>query len=354
MGIILGTGLQLECERIDDNMRKIVTMADIGKKLGVSTVTVSKALSDKAGVSEEIREQIKDLALKMGYRYNSTDRSQDSRTNNIGVIIPERFIKIGDSYYWEFYKKIADELSKINNYAIFEILKLTDEQHAAIPKMVLDRKVDGVILLGQVNKKYFNMMKALPIPAVFMDFYENDITQDFIISDNFYSMYLLTHHVVEMGHKEIGFIGNKKATTSIQDRYLGYMKALIENDIEYETCSRWYISDRDEDGVYTDYELPETLPTAFVCNCDKMAYELIHKLEQRGLKVPEDISVVGFDNYIPPNEAGEGLTTAEVDSRAMAQAGVEVLMKRIHNSKARKSIRQISCKIILRNSVKKV
>lgn len=336
-------------------MPKTVTMADIAEKLNVSVVTVSKALADKEGVSDELRQKIKQAANELGYRYNVAAKSlKQGLTYNVGIIIAERFIEVGASFYWQLYKKVADELMKLNYYAVFEILKLSDEQNAIVPKMVCDNKVDGIIVLGQVKKEYFNMIKSLSVPTVFMDFYEKDNTQDFVVTDNFYSMYFLTSYLIEMGHRDIGFIGNIKATSSIQDRYLGYMKALIENDIDFNKCNQWYISDRTNDGVYTSFELPENLPTAFVCNCDKIAYELISKLAKKGYRVPDDISVVGFDNYVFAEERGIEITTIEVDMKAMAQTAVDIIMKRINHIKVKKGIRQISGKIILKNSVKKI
>ncbi|ERI94424.1 sugar-binding domain protein [Clostridiales bacterium oral taxon 876 str. F0540] len=336
-------------------MGKTVTMSDIAQKLNVSTVTISKALGDKEGVSDEMREKIKQVASEMGYRYNVAAKSLKEGLNyNIGIIIAERFIEVGASFYWQLYKKVADELMKKDYYAVFEILKHSDEENAVIPKMIYDNKVDGVIVMGQVDKRYFNMIKALPVPVVFMDFYEKDSTQDFVITDNFYSMYMLTSHLIEMGHKDIGFVGNARSTSSIQDRYLGYMKALIENNIDLEKCRQWYVSDREDDGEYTSFEVPEVLPTAFVCNCDKVAYELISKLSQSGYRVPEDISVVGFDNYVFSMESGVEITTVEVDMRTMAQTGIDIMMKKINNEKVKKGIRQISGKIIFKNSVKKI
>lgn len=336
-------------------MAKTVTMGDIAKVLNVSIVTVSKALSNKEGVSDEIRAKIKQTANDMGYRCNVAAKTlRDGLTYNVGVIIAEKFIEVGVSYYWQLYKKVADELMKLNYYAVFEILDSSDEQKASVPKMVLDNKIDGIIVLGQVSKSYYETIKKLIVPVVFMDFYEKDNSQDFIVVDNFYSMYLLTSHLIEMGHKDIGFIGNIKSTSSIQDRYLGYIKALLENNIDLNRCAKWYVSDRHDDGKYTGFDLPETLPTAFVCNCDSVAFELIDKLESENYKVPEDISIVGFDNYnfLKRNEIG--ITTVEVDTKAMAQTAVEILMKKINNTKVKHGISQVSSKIIFKESVKNI
>ncbi|MDP4176989.1 MAG: LacI family DNA-binding transcriptional regulator [Bacillota bacterium] len=336
-------------------MGKTITMGDIAKKLNVSTVTVSKALRDKEGVSEEIRTKIKEAANSMGYRYNGAAKSfKDGSTCNIGIIIAERYIESGTSYYWQLYKKVTDYLMHLDYFAVFEILKLDDEQKATIPKIIYEGKVDGIIILGQVNNDYYRLVKNLSVPIVFMDFYEKDTTQDFIVADNFYSMYLLTNYLIEMGHKDIGFIGNIKATSSIQDRFLGYIKALIENDIDINKCMKWYIKDRKDSGEYTSFELTDTLPTAFVCNCDDIGYELINKLERKNYNVPEDISIVGFDNINNLTDSGVGITTVEVDMKSMAQTAVDVLVKRINNVKIKYGIKQVTGKIVYKNSVKKI
>lgn len=132
------------------------------------------------------------------------------------------------------------------------------------------------------------------------------------------------------------------------------MKALIENDIDLERCKRWYISDRDDESGRVKFDLKENLPTAFVCNCDSVAYELIKKLSAKGYRVPEDISVVGFDNYSITANDNISLTTAEVDMKAMAHTAIDVLMKRINNVKSKRGIKQVSCKIIIRDSVKRI
>lgn len=336
-------------------MRKPVTMSEIAQKLNVSTVTVSKALGGKEGVSDEIRAKIKQVAKELGYHYKVSKVSpRNGLTYNIGIIIAERFISEGSSFYWKLYKRISDELMKWNYYTVFEILKFTDENNAEVTRMFTDKKVDGIMVLGQVNKKYYNMIKSLSIPVVFVDFYEKDVTQNFVVTDNYYSMYLLTSYLIDMGHSDIGFIGNIKATSSIQDRYLGYIKALIENNIDIDKCKKWYIADRNDNGEYTGFDLPEELPTAFVCNCDKVAYDLIYKLDKKGLTVPDDISIVGFDNYSYSFKNKGIITTVEVDMKTMAQISVDMIMKKINNVKVEKGIKQVEGKIVLKSSVKKL
>jgi LacI family transcriptional regulator len=334
-------------------MKKNIKMSDIAQVLNVSNVTVSKALADKDGVSEELRAKIKQLASEMGYSYNSTAKSlKDGRTYNIGIVVPERFLGQTMSFYWVLYQNISKELLKKNYYGIFEILKFEDEENLILPKMVLDQKIDGIIILGQANRKYVKAIMETDLAMICMDFYENIPNIDTIVTDNFYGTYLLTDYLIENGHRNIGFVGNIKATSSIQDRYLGYFKALIENDIAYN--SQWTISDRLDSGANIDITLPDKMPTAFVCNCDETAYRLIKTLQKSGFDVPNDISVVGFDNYLISEICDPPITTVEVDMKAMAQAGVELIVQKINHVHYKVGRRLISGKIIIKNSVKNI
>lgn len=332
-------------------MKKSVKMADIAQKLNVSNVTVSKALADKDGVGDELRAKIKQLANEMGYSYNSVAKSlKDGRTYNIGIVVPDRFLGKTMSFYWVLYQNISKELLKRNYYGIFEILKPEDEDNLILPKTIQDQKIDGIIILGQVSKKYIQSIMHTEIPIICMDFYENIPNIDTVITDNLYGTYQLTDYLIENGHRDIGFIGNIKATSSIQDRFLGYYKALIENDIPYN--SDWTISDRLVSGTNIQIALPDRMPTAFVCNCDETAYRLIKELKQSGFCVPDDISVVGFDNFLISEICDPPITTVEVDMQTMAQTGVEMIIQKVKNPRSKIERRFIIGKIIMKNSVK--
>ena len=109
-------------------MRKEVTMSDIAKKFGVSNVTVSKALADKDGVSEDLREKIKACAAEMGYKQSGSKANKDGVSGNVGVIIPGRFIRPNGSFYWALYNKLVMEFMNINLYCIMEILDADSER----------------------------------------------------------------------------------------------------------------------------------------------------------------------------------------------------------------------------------
>lgn len=333
-------------------MGKNVTMKDIATVLGVSTVTVSKALSDKEGVSEEVRDKIKEKASEMGYRFNSLAKSMKEGINyNIGIIVAERFIK-ENGYYSSLYQTVVKKLTAINYSGILEIISNEDEVDLAVPNMIMNNKVDGIIILGQMNQDYINIVDESKIPYIFLDFHNDQSNIGVIIGDNVHGSYLLTNYLIAMGHKEIGFIGDIFATSSILDRYLGYYKALIQNGITLR--KDWIIKDRDEQGKICDFELPDEMPTAFVCNCDEIGYMLVMKLKKSGYAVPDDISVVGFDNYIYATLSSPQLTTYGIDLDVMAEEAVDAIVRIVKNNNIILGRKVISGNLYIRDSVKKI
>ncbi|MFT8349562.1 LacI family DNA-binding transcriptional regulator [Clostridium saccharoperbutylacetonicum] len=335
-------------------MAKAIKLADIAEVLKVSKVTVSKALSDKDGVSDELREKIKKVAAEMGYRQNSIAKSlRDGYTYNIGVLIPEGFVEMYHSFYWELYQNVLNALTQKSYYGIMEVVNREDENNNVVPRMLQDSKVDGIIVMGELKKEYVEFLNSLDdVPVVMLDTYDKHIDYDTVTSDNYYGMYLLTDYLIEMGHRDILFVGNPRATSSIQDRFLGFTKALLERGIEYTSNS--YISDREIGKKELNFELPEKMPTAFACNCDSVAYLLIKKLQDKGYKVPEDISVVGFDNYLITEISDLGITTFEVDMKTMAETAVDVILKKVRKVDYKPARRVICGKIVIKDTVKEL
>lgn len=341
-------------------MKSNITMRDIANQLGVSTVTVSKALGDKEGVSDELKQKIKQLAAQMGYRYNTTAKAmKEGFSHNIGVIIPERFTGLAQSFYLIVYKQISLLLEQAGYFGILSILSDEDEEQLQIPKIYAEKKVDGLIILGQISKSYIQLVQDMDLPKVFLDFYDEHSDIDAIVTDNFYGAYAITNYLISQGHTKIAYVGNINSTSSIQDRYLGYYKSLLEHNIKLDESL--VISDRDERGKYIELELPnselpdspQNMPTAFVCNCDQIAYLLIQKLKSKGYAVPKDCSVVGFDNDIYATIATPHLTTMEVNFEQMSSIAVKYIIDKLSSPNLKLGRVLVQGNIIHRDSVSK-
>lgn len=271
-------------------------------------------------------------------------------TYNIGVIIAERFTGLTQSFYTRFYEHIAKALEQHQYSGILHILTAEDEDQGVLPRIYLDRKVDGFIILGQLKGSYIDALEKAGISFVFLDFYTERSDLDCVITDNFYGMYEMTNYLIRAGHTEIAFVGNIYSTSSIQDRFLGYYKSLLEHRIKLR--DEYVISDRDERGKFIEIALPDVMPTAFVCNCDQIAYELVNKLRRSGIRVPEDVSVTGFDNDLYATIADPPITTVEVDMPLMAQTAAQAIVKKVRDPHYKLGRVSVKGRIIHRDSVK--
>lgn len=336
-------------------MAKTVKMADIAEKMNVSVVTVSKALSGQKGVSEEMREKIKALAEEMGYRQPSILKvSKSYKSYNIGVLVSDRYLDKYESFYWQMYQEVAQNALQKECFTMLEVLETEDEKMLAVPKLIQENKVEGLIVVGLLSDDYLGMLyNTVKIPMIYLDFYDKRHQCDAIITDNYYGMYKLTSYLFDMGHTEVAYVGNLLYTGSITDRYFGYAKALLEHGRK--TRADWIIEDRDPVTGRTDLgfelRLPEQMPTAFVCNCDLAASQIIKKLKENGCRVPEDISVVGFDNYLYPGLCDVEITTYEVDMKEMARKSINNMIKKISGESYKQGITIVEGKMVLKSSV---
>ena len=333
---------------------KKINMRDIANALGVSVVTISKALTNKEGVGTDLRKKIKDKAEEMGYVYNPIPKLLlDGKTKNIGIIVSKKFLVRGYDVYFQIYEHIIAKLSEMGYYGILEVLTKQAEFDVEEPRILRDSKVDGVILLGQISTPYLEMIQTYTTPFVLLDFYGSYENHDAIVTDNFYGGYIVTSYLIKNGHKKIGFAGNYNVTSSIMDRYMGYFKALMENS-NHEIFDKYLIMDRDAAGAHLELILPKELPTAFVCNNDEVAHKLIIKLNQMGIKVPDDISIVGFDNFEKVELSPVSVTTVEVDFLELAVIASDTIIKKVEHQSYISGRQTVGCKLVIRDSVKAI
>jgi LacI family transcriptional regulator/LacI family purine nucleotide synthesis repressor len=329
-------------------------MTDIAKRLGVSTVTVSKALSDQKGVSDEVREKIKELADSMGYKAPGARKADSRKSYNIGVLVVEAYIEKYGTFYWEMYQKISMESIKKNGFVMLEVVSGAEEAKGNLPKLVQEKRVDGLLLLGGMRSDYLKRLhEEAGVPIVYMDFYDGSEQDDCVISNSFYGSYALTNYLFAMGHRDIAFVGTPLVTDSITDRYLGYLKSMMEKGRK--VLPEWVIPDRNQDRVcYDVFELPSAMPTAFVCNCDLTAGKVIKNLREKGYRVPEDISVVGYDDYIYPGLCDVGITTYSVDMAEMAKVGIRFLLKKINGEAYQGGHHIVEGRLVIKESVREL
>lgn len=340
-------------------MAKTVKLIDIAEKVGVSVVTVSKALSDKSGVSEEMRARIKALANELGYVSPSAAHLTGEKDSfNIGVLVAKRYFNQSDSFYWKMYQEVATKAVSKGSFTMLEILEPSSEENLVLPKLLRDNRADGLVIIGTTSPEYLRMLRSnITIPYMCLDFYDKSEDSDSVITDNFYGMYKLVNYLFKEGHEKIAYVGTLLSTDSITDRYMGYCKSMLEHGKQ--VPPDYVIDDRSHNLESIDFDnftctLPKDMPTAFACNCDITASLLIRFLRERGIRVPEDVSVVGFDNYLSHGNSGTEITTYEVDIKEMARETINNLLKKLRGENSKHGITVVEGRIIIKNSVKRI
>lgn len=311
--------------------KKKVTMEELGKELNISKVTVSKALNNKEGVGKELRNTIIELARKRGY-YKGT--LEQNRLFVVTVVVRERYVMqdiSSPTYYMEIYRKLVDELEKKGYICNMITVRHSIDTSERLGELIAQSNSSGIIILGALKNNYVESIKQTNKPIVFLDSYQNNSEESVVLVDNYYGAYKLTRYCIENCINEIGFVGTIKATGSILDRYMGYSRALIEADLPIN--KDWIINDRCSDGHDISITLPDNLPKAFICNCGETAYKVVKILKEKNLKVPEDISVLGFDDDVFSKLCNPELTVFAVNVGAMVEKATELLLHDIDKGK---------------------
>ena len=331
-----------------------ITMQKIADMLDISKVTVSKALNGKEGVGPELKKKIIEKAIEYGYKAPKSGNNNIGEGHHIAVFCADKFLENADdsNFYPNIYQKISIELAKRNN--IGTLISVNKKENYEDTERLLNlHRFDGIIALGRLEEEFLNTLRKTGLPRVYVDTDDDYSDTPTVLIENIYSVCSLTEYLVTMGHKDIGFIGSVKVTKSIMDRYLGFLRTMMLNGLEVK--KEWIIEDRTPDNEKIEISFPEIFPTAFVCNCDDTAYRVVKGLQEKGLRVPEDISIVSFDNDIFSKLSEPQLTTIAPDINYIAKKAAEIIIKQIKEPE--KNVAGpilVNGKIIYRESVKKL
>lgn len=319
-------------------MGKRVTLQMIADRAGVSVVTVSNVLSGKKGAGEEVRNRVNAIAEEMGY--NREKKQAGGQVYRIGVIIAERYVKEHPSYYMNLYRQVAQEASSRGCFTILDVVS-EDRERLQEPFYAFENgEADGILVIGEMSSEYLKcLLVSGRIPTVCLDFYDVSLDMDFIITNSFRGMETVTEYLIQCGHQNLIFLGDPEASGSIMDRYMGFCKALLVNGLPESVP----ILDRERGryGVEIQFDLPKQLPDAFVCNCERAAIVLAQKLRERGIRIPEDVSIAAFDRFQEKDEGGLEFVTYESDESAMAEISISTLLRRIKGDCRQKGIRTV-------------
>lgn len=339
---------------------KKVTIQDVAKELKLSRNTVAKALNNSDTVSYETRYIVIEKAYEMGYsklspvvlnEFKLRNKIDDTKTI---VVLTRREISV----FWNsIIMGISDELNKYGCKLQFNFISEQDEKNLVLP-LDLQAEVSGIIILSVFTIDYIDEIMKQNIPVVFLDAPSNldSIAHygDIVICEGQSSVKQITTNLIKQGYMRIGFIGDITYCKTINDRYQGYLDALqsegytIDESIiaTYHAPTKFYKTD-EVDKALSGFS---TLPEAIVCANDDIALDVIRCLRGRGLSVPQDIAVTGYDNVEGMSQVEPFLTTVRVGNQRLGRRLVQQLMWRIQNPTFPKEVIFIGVEVIFRQS----
>ena len=208
-------------------MSKLVIMSDIAQRLHISTVTVSKALSGKDGVSDALRLKIQQTAEQMGYQ-RKTIQAERSNRFTVAVLIERYHVNRKNSFSWTIYEGLLTALEIRGHTGKLEDVPASDVERGILPESIQQHQVDGIILLCPFPMEYCKKLQETGIPIVVGDVMDANFPQDTILSDSYYGMYTLTNYVLQKGHRDIMFVGAIHKNPVLADRFYLLNTCLIE------------------------------------------------------------------------------------------------------------------------------
>lgn len=333
-----------------------VSMQDIANHLNISKNAVSLAINGKPGVSEETRNMVISVAKDLGYK--GLDRIENKKSENIVVLIPEYIIN--DSYFYnEIYWAIENESRNEGYNAFIASVSPEMEESGEIPNIYHSLDCIGIITVGVFTEKYIKGIKKLDIPIISVDNYYDNVEVSSVVTANLEGSFTIVNYLINQGHEKIGFVGPINVTSSIFDRWAGYLKAMNKANL-YVDPKFCMIDDSARDNLMSDVEgmeerisKLEEYPTAWVCAGDRIAMALISALSKKGIRVPDDVSVVGFDDIASSAVIVPPLTTMRVRRADLAKVAVKRLINYNKDYLRFTNISVIS-ELIERDSVKKL
>jgi LacI family transcriptional regulator len=336
----------------------MITIKDIAKATGYGMATVSKALNDYADISSKTKKIIKDKAKELNYIPNNMGRTLVTKQSfTIGVIFEETSdYGIAHPFFSEVLARIKTNLERCN-YDILLIGKKVGEYVRTYLEHCIQKGVDGIIIVSKIwDKSNYNQLVESSIPMVFID--HDEINKNCVYTDSYTSIYDAVKYLYQKGHRDIAYLGGELDQIVGKERYEGYSKAV--EDLNLTIYPRWnlYAEKYSFDNAYKTVDKLLSsgghIPTSILCSGDVMAIGAMKAIQKNGLKVPDDISIIGFDNIRMSALISPALTTISQNFEQLAVNACELLLNQIKNptSSTRKII--VASVLIERETVKDI
>jgi LacI family transcriptional regulator len=327
-----------------------VTIVDVAEKAGVSFGTVSRVINNDIHVKPETRERVRGVMQKLGYTANRQARSlAGGRSNIIGVLVPD----LGTGYIGEIIRGIDAELSLTDLDLILYTTRRTASKEANYVANLAKGMVDGLLLvLPRSPADYIGTLTNRGVPFVLIDYQGIGRDCPAVGATNWQGAYHATEYLIKLGHTRIGFITGSRDLGCAEDRLEGYRSALRTYHIPDESELIYEGNFFQPDGYAGASALLSLAnpPTAIFASNDVMAMGVMDAVRSRDLRVPDDVSVVGFDDIPQAAMVRPGLTTVNQQLEKMGRVATQMLLDLFHNKNQPETRIELPTELVIRES----
>jgi len=330
---------------------------DIAKKLSISPSAVSFVLNNKPGVSEETRRKVLKVIEQMGYNTNIFSKSTLIHNRNIRFIIYKKHgLVVSDTPFFSSLMEGIDREARSLGYNL--IVTYMDENKDNLIKIlhiIKGTSPDGIMLLAtEMTKEDLKPFKKLNIPLLLLDSYFESENLDTVIINNIEGVYKATCYLAELGHIDIGYLHSSVWINNFDQRMAGFKKAINHKRLKLNK-NFIFCLESTIDGSYKNMfkilENKPKLPTAVFADNDIIAFGAMKAMREFGIKIPQDVSVVGFDDMPFCKMIDPPLTTARVYKQRMGMIALKRLVERIDETPAETIKIEVNTTLIERKSV---
>ncbi len=331
-----------------------ITIFDIAKDSGVSYSTVSRVLNGFEFVKESTRQRVLDSANRLGYVANLSARSlAGGRSNIIGIVVPG----LDNGYIGEIVRGVDEEL----NRASYDIMLYTTHRHqgreSAYIQQIANGLTEGVLIVVPLaTTEYAEALREQNFPYVLID-QADALDRSWIVDcTNFQGAYEATEYLIQLGHQRIGFITGLMQIASASERLEGYKAALRDNNLpcdETLIVQGDYLQSSGYQAAQTLLALPQR-PTAIFASNDLEALGAMQAIREHGLSIPDDISLMGFDDIPQASMTHPTLTTVRQPLDTMGRVAARLLLEHIENPQKQPRRVTMATKLIVRDSCKSI
>lgn len=326
-------------------------MTDVAKLAGCAPATVSRALNDADIVSHDKRERIEAAMRELGYVRNYAARAlRSQRSNMVGILIPT----LEYALYASLVGAANQQLSSAGISTLVATFNYDLETEYKEARLLIERGAEALILIGQRHSpRLLELLEQYETPFVNTYVLDRDDDLPSVGFDNAEAAASMTKHLIHLGHREICVIsGRTKDNDRTSKRLEGIRQELARHDIELDASrviERSYSITNGREACANLLSSVQPRPTAIICGNDVLALGALVECRTRGLKVPEDISIVGFDNIELSEHSNPPLTTINVPAEEMGKNAAEYLLARLNGDEAAMH-HSVNVQLILRGS----